>query len=144
VHTKIIILEICSNFPTFLCNCPDFFFRKLIQNPNKQNHKRIITHSHRSNPEIWSCVHTKKHFQFSPNYFNLVFPDFSPNLPYFFSTENIQLSYFHTGAYRTKKKELIKYVVPIISYDREHTKIIIFAVCPNFSTFLCNCPDFFS
>jgi hypothetical protein len=24
-----------------------------------------------------------------------------------------------------------------------HTKIIIFAVCPNFSTFLCNCPDFF-
>jgi hypothetical protein len=24
-----------------------------------------------------------------------------------------------------------------------HTKIIIFAVCPNFSIFLCNCSDFF-
>jgi hypothetical protein len=83
VHTKIIIFEICPNFPTFLCNCPDFFFRKLIQNHNKQNQKRI-THSHRSNPELWSWVHTKKHSQFSPNYFNLVFPDFSPNLPDFF------------------------------------------------------------
>jgi hypothetical protein len=50
-------------------------------------------------------VHTKKHFQFSPNYSNLVFPDFSPNLPDFFSIENIQLSYFHLGAYRTKKKK---------------------------------------
>jgi hypothetical protein len=46
---KIIIFEICPNFPTFLCNCPEFFFRKLIQNPNKQNQKKI-THSHRSNP----------------------------------------------------------------------------------------------
>jgi hypothetical protein len=51
--------------------------------------------------------------------FNLVFPDFSPNLPDFFSIENIQLSYFHPGAYRTKNKELIKYVVPIVSHDRE-------------------------
>jgi hypothetical protein len=40
--------------------------------------------------------------------FNLVFPDFSPNLPDFFSIENIQLSYFHPGAYRTKNKELIQ------------------------------------
>jgi hypothetical protein len=46
----------------------------------------------------------KKHFQFSPIFFNLVFPDFSPNLPDFFSIENIQLSYFHHWAYRTKKK----------------------------------------
>jgi hypothetical protein len=37
-----------------------------------------------------------------------------------FSIENIQLSYFHRGAYQTKKKkELIKYVVPIVSYGRE-------------------------
>jgi hypothetical protein len=54
---------------------------------------------------------------FSPNYFNLVFPDFSPNLPDFFSIKNFQLSYFLPEAYRTKKKELIKYVVPIVSYD---------------------------
>jgi hypothetical protein len=61
-----------------------------------------------------------QHFQFSPNYFNLVFPNFSPNLPeFFFSIKNIQLSYFHPGVYRTKKQELIKYVVPIVSYDRE-------------------------
>jgi hypothetical protein len=44
---------ICSNFPTFLCNCPEFFFRKFIQNPNKQNQKRI-TLSNRSNPVLWS------------------------------------------------------------------------------------------
>jgi hypothetical protein len=31
----------------------NFFFRKLIQNPNKQNQKRI-RHSHRSNRELWS------------------------------------------------------------------------------------------
>jgi hypothetical protein len=62
----------------------------------------------------------KKALSVSPNYFNLVFPDFSPNLQDFFSIENIQLSYFHPGAYRTKKKkELIKYVVPVVTYDRE-------------------------
>jgi hypothetical protein len=117
VHTKIIIFEICPNFPTFHCNCPEFFFRKLIQNPNKQNQKRI-THSYCSNSELWSWVHTKKHFQFSLNYFNFVFPDFSPNLPvFFFSIENIQLSYFHPGVYRTKKQELIKYVVLVVSYN---------------------------
>jgi hypothetical protein len=104
VHTKIKIFENSPNFLIFLCNCPEILFRKLIQNPNKQNQKRI-THSHRSNPELWSWVHTKKHFQFSPNFFNLVFPDFSPNLPDFFSIENIQLSYFHPWAYRTKKKK---------------------------------------
>jgi hypothetical protein len=145
IKRKIIIFEICPNFPTFLCNCPDFFFRKLTQNPNKQNQKRI-TYSHRSNPELWSWVHTKKHFQFSPNYFKLVFPDFSPNLPVFFSIENIQLSYFHPGAYRTKKKNqsnIIIIIIIIIICIQMHTKIIIFAVCPNFSNFLCNCPDFF-
>jgi hypothetical protein len=31
----------------------------------------------------------------------------------------------------------------IQNYQRMHTKIIVFAVCPNFSNFLCNCPDFF-
>jgi hypothetical protein len=119
VHTKIIIFEICPNFPIFLCNCPEFFFRKPIQNPNNKTKKelriaivRILS---------YGLEFIQKSTQFSPNYFNLVYPDFSPNLPDFFSIENIQLSYFHPGAYRTKKKkkELIKYVVPIVSYDRE-------------------------
>jgi hypothetical protein len=93
---------------------------------------RLMTH------ELGSWVHTKKHFQFSTNYFNLVFPDFSPNLPDFFSTV-----FSKPGHIEQKKINQICRSCGQL-WSRMHTKIIIFADCPNFSTFLCNFPDFFS
>jgi hypothetical protein len=143
-HTKVIIFEICPNFPTFLCNCQDFFSENLSKTQTNKTKKELRIAIVRILSYSW--VHTKKHFQFSPNYFNLVFPDFSPIVQIFFSIDNIQLSYFHPGANRTKKKKWINQICRSYRqlWSRIHTKILIFAVCPNFSNFLCNCPDFFS
>jgi hypothetical protein len=87
----------------------------------------------------------KKHFQLSPYYFNLVFPDFSPNLPDFFSIENIQLSSIENKKKRisqicrsypsvmmiNKKKELC------ISITKKH-----FQFFPNFPIFRATFPVF--
>jgi hypothetical protein len=59
------------------------------------------------------------------NYFNLLFPYFSPNLPDFFF-------YFHLGSISNKKQ----------LWSRVHTKIIIFAVFPNFPIFRVTFPVF--
>jgi hypothetical protein len=85
---------------------PNFFF----ENPNEQSKKKRITHSHRSNPELWSWVHTKKHFQF----FRIVLFTFSR----FFSKSSRCFFYFHLGSISNKNKT----IVPIVSYDRECIK----------------------
>jgi hypothetical protein len=90
---------------------PIFFFRKFIQNPNKQNQKRI-RHSIVRIMSYGLEFIQKSTFSFSPNYFNLVFPIFLQIFQIFFSTE-----LFPSRGISNKKKELIKYVVPVVSYD---------------------------
>jgi hypothetical protein len=61
---------------------------------------------------------------------NLVFSDFSPNLPDFFFLLKTFNSVISSPGHIKQKKELIKYVVPIVSLLRSkmHTKIITFAI----------------
>jgi hypothetical protein len=95
---KLLFLKFVRIFRlSFVIVC-NFFFPKTFPRQYQTKQKKRITH-----------------IQFFPNCFNLVFLDFSPILPDFFSVEKIALSYVFPFPERIEKKKST--VVSIVSYE---------------------------